>query len=138
MVASSYFWKLALAVALVAMVVASASARPPRKPLPRAELRWPLSAALLLYGVGGLALLEHHSELAVWLFAAGIITSALAGWLSRGDAGGGSPPGDDPVGEQPPPDPNGAPWFDWEAFERDLQAWSERRRRAGRAPVSTP
>lgn len=125
-VASSYFWKLALAVALMAMVVASASARPPRKRLGRAELRWPLLGALLLYAVGGVSLLEQHPELAIWLFAAGVATSALTGWLSRGDTGGGPPRGGEPVDEQPPPDPGGAPWFDWEAFERELQAYTER------------
>jgi len=34
--------------------------------------------------------------------------------------------GEDPVDEQPPPKPDGVPYFDWVAFERELQAYSER------------
>jgi hypothetical protein len=130
-VASAYFWKLALAVGLGAMVIASASARPPRRPLPRAELRWPLLGALALYAVGLLALVERHADLAAWLFAAGVAASALTGWLSRSRPGDDPPDHGDPADRHPPPDPDG---FDWEAFERELQAWSARSR--DRLPVA--
>jgi|GEM_PF-2196776 len=127
--ASSYLWKVALAIALAGLVMASVWARPPRAPLPRAELRWPLLGALALYAVGLMALLEHRSSLAVWLLAGGTGVCALAGWLSRGDAGGGPPDDDDPGGERPPPHPEGGIGFDWEAFERQFRAYSRRSRR---------
>lgn len=127
--APSTLWKLALAVVLAAAIVASASVKAPRKPLPREELRWLLTGAVCLYAVGLLALLERRSELSALVFAAGIAISALAAWLSRGsDAGGGPPRGDEPVDEQPPPNPDGLPQFDWEQFERDLLAYTDRSR----------
>ena len=127
--APSTLWKLALAVALGAAIVASASAKAPSERLPRAQLRWLLIEALTLYAVGVVALLKHQTEVTVLVFAAGIATSALAAWLSRGrDTGDGPPRGDEPVDEQPPPEPDGAPWFDWAQFERDLLAYTERRR----------
>jgi hypothetical protein len=133
-VAPSTLWKLALAVALVAAIVVSASAKAPSKPLPRRELRWLLAGALGLYAAGLLALAEHHSQVAVLVFAAGIATSALAAWLSRGtDAGGGPPSDDEPVDEHPPPDPDGVPRFDWAEFERELLAYAKR----SRDPVHT-
>lgn len=125
----SHLWKLGLAIALGVAILASASARPPRKPLPHAELRWPLAGALALYAVGLLALLEHQASLATWLLCAGVTVSALAAWLSRGGDPGGWPPSeDDPVDEQPPSDPDGVPGFDWAGFERDFRAYSERSR----------
>lgn len=133
--ASSVFWKLALAGLLVALIIASASARAPRKPLPRTELRWLLLGALALYAVGLLALSRHLSQASILLFAAGIATSTLAAWLSRGtDPGGGPPGGDQPIDEQPPPDPDGLPTFDWAAFERELRVYAER----SRDPAPTP
>ena len=42
------------------------------------------------------------------------------------------PPGggwDDPFDEQPPPGPDGEPFFDWPAFERDLRAYAGDRER---------
>ena len=118
-----------MAVALGAAIVVSASAKAPRRPLPRAELHWLLLGALALYAVGLAALLVHRSQLAVLVFAAGVATSTLTAWLSRGsDAGGGPPPDDDPVDQQPPPDPDGLPSFDWAQFERDLLAYTDRRR----------
>jgi hypothetical protein len=86
-------------------------------------------AALVLYAVGMLASLTHHEVLAAVLYAAGIAVSALAAWLSRGnDSGGGPRRGDEPVDEQPPPDPDGIPRFDWGAFERDFEAYARRHR----------
>jgi hypothetical protein len=129
-VAPSFLWKLALAVALAGAIIISASARAPRKPLPRDDLRWLLLGALTLYAVALVALLKHHGELAMLLFAAGISISTLAAWLSRGsDAGGGPPRGGDPADEPPPPDPDGAPGFDWPQFERDLLAYTNRVRK---------
>src|ERR1700693_4711621 len=87
------------------------------------------------YAVGLAASLTHHAVLAVVLFASGITVSALAAWLSRGnDSGGGPPRGDQPVDEQPPPDPAGMPRFDWVAFERDFEDYARGRRN----PVGAP
>lgn len=123
-----------LAVALVAAIVASAYARAPRRALPGAELGPMVLAAVLLYAVGMLAWLTHHAVLAAVLCAAGIAVSALAVWLSRGDDSGGGPRrGDEPVDEQPPPDPDGVPAFDWAAFEREFRAYARKRRDPARA-----
>jgi hypothetical protein len=122
-------YKFGLTAALAVAIIASASARPPRKPIPQADLRWLVLGALALYAVGLMALFKHFPQVAVMLFAAGITTSALAAWLSRGsDSGGGPPRGDEPVDEQPPPDPDGLPAFDWAAFEREFRTYAERSR----------
>lgn len=127
--APSTLWKIALTVALAGAIVTSACAKPPRKPLPNTELRWLVIGGLGLYAIGGLALLEHRPGLTVLVFAAGIAVSALAAWLSRGgEAGEGPPPGDEPVDEQPPPDPDGLPRFDWDQFERELRTYMDRTR----------
>jgi uncharacterized membrane protein YfcA len=128
-VAPSVLWKLGLAAVLGAVIIASASARAPRTRLTWTDLRWLLLGALALYAVGLIALFKHLSQAAILLFAAGIAASALAAWLSRGtDHGGGPPRGDEPVDEQPPPDPNGLPAIDWAAFEREVRAYAERSR----------
>ena len=116
-----------MAVVLGGAIILSASARAPRKPLARADLRWLLLGALALYGVGLVAFLKHHPALAVLLAAAGIATSTLAAWLSRGADSGGRPPHEE---EPPPPDPDWPPSFDWARFERDLRAYAERDLRA--------
>lgn len=127
--APSTLWKLALAIALVAAIVVSAFARAPSRQLGRAELRWLLVGALALYTAGLIALLKHQSHLTALVFAAGIATSALAAWLSRGRDAGDGPPGDDePFDGDPPRDPDGVPWIDWPQFERDLLAYTDRRR----------
>jgi hypothetical protein len=59
------------------------------------------------------------------------VVSALAAWLSRGSDSGGPPPGDEPADEQPPPDPDGVPQFDWAAFERAFRAYDSRREPTG-------
>jgi hypothetical protein len=123
-----------LAVALGAAILASAYARAPRRPFPRTDLRWMVFAALVLYTVGMAASLTHHGVLAAVLYAAGITVSALAAWLSRGnDSGNGPERGDEPLGEQPPPDPDGIHSVDWAAFERDFAAYAHRHR----SPVTT-
>ena len=128
-------WKIVLAVALGGAILASAYAKAPNRSFPGSELRRLVLGALLLYAVGLASSLTHHALLAVVLFAAGISLSALAAWLSRGnDSGGGPPRGDEPVDEQPPPDPDGLPRFDWAAFERDFHDYARRRR----DPVITP
>ncbi len=128
-------WKVVLAVALGGAILASAYAKAPPRAFPSSELRRLVLGALVLYAVGLAASLTHHSILAVVLFASGITVSALAAWLSRGnDSGGGPPRGDEPVDEQPPPDPDGMPRFDWAAFERDFEDYARRRR----DPVGTP
>jgi hypothetical protein len=133
-VGPSVLWKLALAIALGAAIIASASAEAPRKPVPGADLRWLMSGALALYAVGIVAVLKHHGQVAILLFAGGIATSTLAAWLSRGrDAGGGPPRDDEPSDAQPPPGPDGVPGFDWAQFERELLAYMDR----SRAPVGS-
>jgi hypothetical protein len=128
-------WKIVLAVALGGAILASAYAKAPRRAFPSSELRRLVLGALVLYAVGLTASLTHHSILAVILFASGITASALAAWLSRGnDSGGGPPRGDEPVDEQPPPDPDGVPRFDWARFERDFEDYARRHR----DPVGTP
>ena len=128
LVAPADAWKIVWAAALGGAILASAYAKAPSRSFPTRELRRLVVGALALYVVGVAASLTHHALLAVVLFAAGIAVSALAAWLSRGsDSGGGPPRGDEPVDQQPPPDPDGIPWFDWAAFERDLQDYSRRR-----------
>jgi hypothetical protein len=122
-------WKLVLVLVLVGGIMLSACARAPRRPLPRAELRRLVLAALALYGVGVFASLTHHAVLAGVVYVSGIAACALAAWLSRGsdseDPGG----GEDPIDPSPSPDdPDGLPLFDWAAFERQFRAYSCRRR----------
>jgi hypothetical protein len=127
----SFAWKLVLVVVLVGGIMLSACARAPRRPLPAAELRRLVLAALTLYAVGVFASLTHHAVLAGFVYASGIAACALAAWLSRGsdseDPPGGG--GDDPIDPGPPPnDPDGVPLFDWGAFERQFRAYANRRR----------
>jgi hypothetical protein len=128
---SSFAWKLVLAVVLGAAIIASAYAKAPRRSFPGADLRRLVFAALVLYAVGLVASLSHHGVLAAVLYATGIIVSALAAWLSRGSDSGWPPPGDEPADEQPPPDPDAVPRFDWAAFERDFRAYDRRREPTG-------
>jgi hypothetical protein len=126
----SIAWKLVLVLVLVGGIMLSACARAPRRPLPRAELRRLVLAALTLYAVGVLASLTHHAVLAGVVYVSGIAACALAAWLSRGsdseDPPGG---GEDPIDPGPPPDdPDGLPLFDWAAFERQFRAYSSSRR----------
>jgi hypothetical protein len=123
-------WKLAIAIVLAVAIFVSLYAAAPDRALPGTELRRLVFAALGLYGVGALASLTHHPMLAALVYAAGIGVCALAAWLSRGNDSEDPPPDDeDPVDEQPPPGPDGLPWFDWDSFEREFQVYSERSRR---------
>jgi hypothetical protein len=132
----SFAWKLVLAIALGGVIVASARAHPPRRTIPAPDLRRLVGAALMLYAVGLAASLTHHPVLAAGLYAAGIASSALAAWLSRGaDSEGPSDP-EFPAEEPPSPNPDGAPWFDWSAFEAEFRAYARRRDAPDKTPVA--
>ena len=126
--AATLIWKLVLAVALGAAIFASALIKPPRRSFPGADLRVMLLAALGLYGVGLGASLTHHAGIAAAVYASGIAISALAVWLSRGKDLRDPPPGDDSPDMPPPTDPADPTGFDWDAFERELGVWTDRRR----------
>ncbi len=129
----SVAWKLLLALVLVGAIVLSAFARAPARPLPRGELRRLVLAALTLYAVGVFASVTHHALLAGVVYVAGIAACALAAWLSRGSEPDDPPRGgEEPIDEQPPPQPDGVPWFDWRAFERDFREYASRRREPAR------
>jgi hypothetical protein len=122
----SVAWKLVLALALMAAIFVSLYARAPQHAVPGSDLRRLVVSALALYAVGGLASLTHHPLLAALVYSAGIVVCALAAWLSRGSDSEDPPDGDDPVDEQPPPEPDGVPRFDWDRFEREFRTYSER------------
>ncbi len=130
-VAPSDVWKLVLAIALGAAIFLGAYAAAPRRTVPYAELRRLVASALGLYAVGGIASLTHHTTLAALVYASGIAICALALWLSRGTDAGEDPPrgGGDPSDQHPPPTPDGAPTFDWTAFEREFRNYARRPRR---------
>jgi hypothetical protein len=130
-VSPDHAWKLVLAIVLCVAILVSAGARAPKRPVPGSELRSLVLTALLLYAIGALASLKHRSVLATLIYAAGIAVCAFAAWLSRGrgDDSGGPPGGDDPWDEHPPPGPEGEPYFDWPAFERELRAYTRERER---------
>jgi hypothetical protein len=115
-----------LAIALAIAIGVSVYARAPRRAVPGAELRRLVISALCLYAVGGLASITHHPVLAAFMYAAGIVVCALAAWLSRGTDSEDPPDGEEPVDEQPPPQPDGLPDFDWARFEEEFRAYSER------------
>ncbi len=127
-------WKLAFALVLLAAIATSALARAPRCSADPRELRRLVACALTLYAVGGLATLTHHSALAGLVYGAGISVAALAAWLSRGRDQEDPPDhGSDPVDQEPPPRPDGMPWWDWERFEREFRDYA--RRSADRHPL---
>ncbi len=130
-------WKLAFALVLVAAIAASAFARAPRRSADPVELRRLVACALTLYAVGGLATLTHHSVLAALVYATGIGVAALAAWLSRGRDQEDPPDGgSEPVDEEPPPQPDGLLWSDWERFERDFREYVRRGGSADRHPLN--
>ena len=128
-VAPSLAWKLALAFALGGVILFSAYGRAPRQPLPRADLRHLVLAALGLYAVGSVAWLTHHAAIAALVFAAGIATAALAAWLSRGVDSDDPPSAGEPADEHPPPGPEG---LDWDRFEREFRTYARSRERDAR------
>lgn len=132
--AVSQTWKLLLTLTLLAAVLCSVTIRAPREPIDRRELRRLILAAMILYGVGTLASVSHHDVLAATIYASGILVCSLAVWLSRGsrrddgsDGNGGSGGSGGPPGNQRPPSgPDGLLGFDWDEFERELSAWTDR------------
>jgi hypothetical protein len=124
--APSDAWKVVLAVLLAGGIVVSIRARAPQRAIPGRDLRRLVLSAIGLYAVGGLASLTHHPVLAGLVYAAGIIVCTLAAWLSRGTDSEDPPGGDEPVDEQPPPEPDGVPRFDWAAFEREFRSYADR------------
>jgi hypothetical protein len=116
-------WKLALALLLGVGIVLSLYARAPKRAIAEGELRRLVIAAVILYAVGAVAWITHHPALAGLVFAAGISTAALAAWLSRGRGPDDRPSGRDTADPEPPSQPTG---FDWDAFEREFWAYSER------------
>lgn len=120
--------KIAFAVVLGLAIFVSACARAPRHSVPAAELRRLVASALILYAVGGVATLTHHSALAGLVYASGIAIAALAAWLSRGRDQDDPPGGSEPFDEPPPPEPDGMPRLDWERFEREFRDWERRQR----------
>ncbi len=116
-----------LALALAGVVLGSLFARPPRRSVPAADLRRLVIAAISLYAVGGLASVTHHQVLAGFVYATGIAVCALAAWLSRGWDSEDPPQGEEPVDQQPPPEPDGLPTLDWAHFEAQFHAYSDRR-----------
>ena len=135
--AVTLIWKLVLAAALAAGIFASALIKPPRRSVPGADLRVMLLAALGLYVVGLGASLTHHGAVAAAVYACGTSIAALAAWLSRATDRSDPPPGDDPPGPPPPAGPDDPTEFDWDAFERQLGVYTDRRRRE-REPALTP
>jgi uncharacterized membrane protein YfcA len=122
-----------VALALIAAIVISASVRAPRRHVPTPELRRLLLAALALYIVGGVAISDGRTTLAIVAFAAGVVSSAFAAWLSRGSDQDDGPGGSEPLDRRPPPEPDGLPEVDWERFERELRDWARRREPAHHA-----
>jgi hypothetical protein len=126
MVIPSLAWKVVLTIALAAAILISLYAQAPRRAIPGADLRRLVASALGLYAAGGMASVTHHPMLAAVVYAAGIIVCAFAAWLSRGTDSEDPPGGEEPVDEQPPPEPDGMPTFDWDAFEREFRTYTER------------
>ncbi len=126
MIAATGSLKVALALALLVAVALAARGRAPRTALGRARATSLLLVAVCLYALGLLAAFGDQRSLATFVYAAGIGVCALALWLSRGSDPGGGPGGGDSGDEQPPPDPGGAPAFDWEAFERQFRDYARR------------
>jgi hypothetical protein len=126
MVPPSEAWKVVLTIALAAAIFISLCARAPRRAISGADLRRLVVSALGLYAVGGVASVSRHPMLAAVVYAAGIVVCAFAAWLSRGSDSEDPPGGEEPVDEQPPPEPDGLPTFDWAAFERDFRTYTER------------
>ncbi len=126
-VALTDVWKFTLAVVLAVAVVASACAQAPRQSVPAADLGRLVAGALVLYAVGALAWLSHHSILAGLVFGAGVAVASLAAWLARGHDQEDPPDAVDPVDAPSPTEPDGAPGFDWTSFEREFRLYAARR-----------
>jgi uncharacterized membrane protein YfcA len=121
-----------VALALIAAIVISASIRAPRRHVPAPELRRLLIAALALYAVGGVAIIDDRPTPAVAAFAAGVIASAFGAWLSRGSDQDDGPGDGGPFDRPPPPHSDGLLEIDWDRFERELHDWTRRHEPAHR------
>jgi hypothetical protein len=126
MATSPNAWMLLLAVGLVLAIVLSVCWTAPSRAVPRGDLHLLVLSGLSLYVVGGFAALAHRETLAGLVFAAGIITCALAVWLSRGTDSEDPPDEEEPADEPPPPDPGDPPELDWDQFERAFRTYAER------------
>jgi hypothetical protein len=128
----AHSWKLVVTVVLLGVIVLSLCVPPPQRDVEGRELRRLVLGGAVLYALGAYASISHRLVLAASVYASGILICSVAVWLSRGlrhddgwggsDGGGGGPSDD----EQPPPGPDGMPQFDWDDFERELAAYSER------------
>lgn len=127
MVVEPNAWRLLLAVALLLAIVLSVCWAAPERAVPRSDLHRLVLSGLGLYAVGGLASLDHRQTLAGLVFAAGIVTCALAVWLSRGTDSE-DPPHDEEPADEPPPagGPDGLPELEWDHFERAFRAYVDR------------
>ncbi len=116
----------------------SSPARTRRAPK-RAARGWELGrlvvCAIALYALGAIASITHHPVLAGFVYAVGIGVCAFAAWLSRGSDSDDPPGGDQPADEEPPPDPEGMPRFDWAEFERAFRAYADRSDDRARLPL---
>lgn len=128
----SLIWKLVLGLALSGAIFMSVVVPAPRRAFPREDLRGMVLGALALYLVGVVASLTHHDVMSAVLYACGIALSAFAAWLSRGSdpRRDSSRREEDPCEPSPPGGPDGAPKFDWVAFEQQFRAYSDDRRPA--------
>ena len=128
-------WKLGFAAVLLGAIAASAFMRAPQRTAPASELRRLVLCSLGLYALGGAASLTHHPAVAAVVYGAGISVAALAAWLSRGrDQEDPPDDGDEPVDEEPPPNPDGVPPFDWAEFERAFREYAQRQGRPAPVP----
>jgi hypothetical protein len=129
MVVETNVVKLLLLVGLLAAIVMSLCWTAPRRAVPRSDLHGLALLGVCFYAVGGFALFVHRETLAGLVFAAGIVTCALAVWLSRGVDSGGPPPDDEEPADDPPPTgPDKIPTLDWENFERAFRDYATRDR----------
>ncbi len=121
-------WTLVVAAGLAALIFASVLAKAPRGDRGSPDPRRLVLASLALYAVGTAAWIEGHLRLAAILYGVGIGTAAFGAWLSRIGDGGERLPTATRGPADPPPDPGGAPPFDWETFERELLHYTARER----------
>jgi hypothetical protein len=130
MVLETNVWKVLLLVGLAVAIVMSMCWRAPRRAVSRGDLHRLVFSGVCLYAVGGFALVVHHHALAGFVFAGGIVTCAIAVWLSRGVDSEDPPPDDDPPADEPspPPGPDGLTTVDWDEFERAFGAYAARDR----------
>ncbi|HEY6398581.1 MAG TPA: hypothetical protein VIX82_14120 [Solirubrobacteraceae bacterium] len=121
-------WKLVVAAGLAALIVASVLAKAPRGERGSSDSRRLVLVSLALYALGTAAWISGHLRVAAVLYGIGIGTAAFGVWLSRVDDGSERRPMTSHGPADLPPDPGGTPPFDWEAFERELVAYTAQQR----------